>query len=136
MALVIGAEQQAALYVLREMALAQPVDMRLLAAKLAAPAGKAAHRSQMTRQSLMLPMHYLVTYSVEIGHPVGECRHMSMSASRNGYLPSPDAVQIVAELLGFVGPVLDCTWWIEELEGHGKSVNVVQPLAVARPATT
>lgn len=129
-ALFIGPHERAKLAAVREVANANPVDMRTLPDRLNTPDGKAAHKAQMTAQSVDIPATYLVTFSVENGHPVGTCRHMSMSTSRKGRLPNPPAVWMVAELLGFVGDLLACSVWIEDLQGHGEAINVVQPLLI------
>ena len=128
--LVIGPEQLAGLNELRERASAAPVDARALIARIDTPEGKAAHRAQMTAQSIGLPIGFLVTFSIEHGHPIGPCRHMSMSVEDKDRVPHPAAVWAVAELLGFAGGLHACKTWPELLQGHGLAINVVQPLAV------
>jgi hypothetical protein len=132
--LLIGDEQRAELCALRERANAAPVDVRTLVERIATPAGREQHRDHMTAQTVAIPMAYLVTFSVEIGHPIGTCRHLSMSVQREGRVPNEYAVWMVAEALGFVGGLELCTCWLEDLEGHGKAVNVVQPVAIMEPA--
>ena len=125
-AILIRQEERDALHELRDRAARVPVDMRTLAARLATPEGKEAHRRQMTAQTFEIPVRNLVTFSVEIGHPNGAAaRHMSMSSGGN--LPAVEAVLLVAEELGFVGGVESWTRsWPENLQGHGRAVNVVQ----------
>ena len=126
--LLIGQQERGDLQRLRELAASHPVDMQTITARLATPDGKAAHMNQMTAQSVAIPIGFLVTFSIETGHPCGTCRHMSVSTSAPGRVPSPVGVWMLAQHLGFVGGLEDCTHWIEELRGHGRAVNVVQEL--------
>jgi len=127
--LILGAGEIEALRALREQAAANVVDVRTLGERLADPAGKEAHMAQMTRQSLSLPVGFFVTYSVEIGHPCGACRHLSMSVAAEDKLPHPEAVRTVAKAMGFTGNLPDWVMWMEDLQGHGRAVNVVEPIA-------
>lgn len=128
--LILGSVQRAALQELRTRAAAVPVHMSDLLERLKTPEGHKAHRRQMTAQSVEIPADFLVTFSIETGHPIGTCRHMSMSVGRKGRVPHPAAVWMVAEELGFAGELAACTTWPEELQGDGVAINVVQPLAV------
>ena len=84
--------------------------------------------NQMTRQSVAIPLDFLVTFSIETGHPVGTCRHMSMSVGKVGRIPNAHALWMIADLLGFTDNLDACTVWREELQGHGVAINVVQPI--------
>jgi hypothetical protein len=131
--LVLGDEQHRALAELRELASAHPVNVQGLADKLAEPSYKAVHIAQMSRQTVIIPFGFTVTYSVELGHPTGACRHMSMSSPAQGRAPSPEAIDMIADALGFVGGHRACAVWLEDLEhgdGKQKAVNLVQPLSV------
>ena len=132
--LLLGPDECAALQELRELAAATPVDMPPLLQRLKTGEGKAAHMRQMNAQSIEIPVGYLVTFSIETGHPAGVCRHMSMSSPVEGRVPIPEAVWMVAEELGFSGSLEACAVWLEDLQGHGKAVNVVQPLTAAATA--
>jgi hypothetical protein len=135
--LVIGAEQLRQLETLRELAAANPVRMQGLVARIGEPAYKAAHMAQMSLQTIVLPFGFCVTFSIELEHPAGTCRHMSMSAPRKDRLPAPEAVDMVAEHLGFIGGFRACRVWLEDLErGDGKqqAVNIVQPVAMLEGA--
>ena len=128
--LLLGPAQTQALEKLREIARANPVDMKTLMERLETPEGKRAHRGQMTAQTIEVPFGYFVTYSIEINHPGGTMAHMSMSC-RPGRVPSPQAVWLVCERLGFRGGITLCTVWLEDLErpnGRHEAVNVVQSL--------
>ena len=130
--LLIGPAELAALAALRERAAARPVDMPRLTEDIKTTAGKARHKAQMTAQSVSIPLDFLVTFSIETDHPIGTCRHMSMSTGKTGRVPSPEAAWLVAGTLGFVGSLDDCCGvWVEELAGHGKAINLVQPLSMA-----
>jgi hypothetical protein len=132
--LVIGPAELAALAALRERAAEHPVDMPRLMRVIKRRRWKAAHMRQMTAQTVHIPICFLVSFSIEAGHPIGTCRHMSMSSAIPGRVPSPEAVWMVAEPLGFVGG-LDacCAQWLETLKGHGQAVNIVQPVLMAAP---
>lgn len=133
---MIGPGEIANLKALAEVAAANPVDMDGLLERLKDPANKRRHRQQMTHQSVRLPFDYLVTFSIEINHPIGAARHLSLSSPNPDRVPRPQAVWMVAEVLGFTGVVVDSeepppasTIWLEDLEGHGKAVNLVQPIS-------
>jgi hypothetical protein len=126
-ALIIGPEADDALTALRTLAHDHPVGMAVLMEALKHRAGKAAHKIQMTRQTVEIPVGYMVTFSIETGHPGGTARHMSMSTAAAGRIPNEHAIWMVAERLGFTkGSENKCAMWLEELEGHGAAVNVVQ----------
>lgn len=119
---------------LRVDAAAKPVDVTTLARRLETPAGRREHHRQMDIQTVVIgggPFPFFVTFSVETGHPVGTCRHMSMSIRRQGRVPHPAAVWMVAEILGFAGGLGACRVWPEDLSDRGKAVNIAQPIAVS-----
>src|SRR5262245_25719112 len=126
--LLVGPKERVALQQLRQFAASRPVQMVGLLERLKKPKEKRRHMARMTEQTIDIPLAYAVTFSIELGHPCGAARHMSMSVKRDGRLPRPEAVWMVAEELGFVGALDQCTVWLEELQGHGQAVNVVQPL--------
>jgi hypothetical protein len=55
---------------------------------------------------------------------------MSMSIVREGRVPHPDAVWLVAAELGFAGGLDACQTWVEDLRDGGHAINVLQPLSV------
>jgi hypothetical protein len=134
--LVIGPTEKQVLSDLRALAVRHPVDMKDLLPKLETPDGKATHMAQMTRQSVEIPFGYIVTFSIELGHPCGTARHLSMSSPRRGRLPTPEAVQMVMDELGFAGPLKQCAVWLEDLSGREKAVNVVEPVAISEASGT
>jgi hypothetical protein len=132
-ALIIGEHEKAALAELRRLAAENPVNVVGLFERIQTPDGKRAHMAQMDAQTVDLPMTYLVTFSIENGHPIGTCRHMSMSSTRKGRAPNQYAVWMVAEELGFVVGLETCTVWTENLQRGAEraiAINVVQPLMV------
>lgn len=134
--LMITSEVRAALHELRKrVGEAPPTDMQYVMKAMKVPRLKQAHLAQMTKQSLTIPgpWDFCVTYSLEAGHPVGLCRHMSMSIMREGRVPSPEAVQMVARELGFKGDLAASTGWTEKLSDGGIAVNLVQQVAYQDP---
>jgi hypothetical protein len=128
-----GTDQIKALEALRDLATAHPVNM----AAQVGPDGKvlASRRAplaaQMNRQTITIPFGYLVTFSIETHHPAGTCRHMSMSSPAKGRMPGVEAVDMVAEVLGFIGGYKACHCWIEDLtrgDGREKAINLVQSI--------
>ncbi len=131
--LIIGAEEEAALAALRELAALHPVEVRELLKRIKTPDGEAAHRAQMQSQTCTIdtgPFRFFVTFSIETGHGAGTCRHMSVSILREGRVPSREAVVWLAALIGFTGGINDWAVWPEKLRDGGIAINVVQPLAV------
>jgi len=128
--LVIDDEGREQIKALVALANANPVDVIALQERIKVPASKEQHRAQMTRQTITLPLAFMVTFSIEDGHPCGRCRHMSMSVQREGRVPSPAGVWMVAQEFGFWGEGFkDCVGvWQEMLQGHGIAINVVQPV--------
>ena len=135
-ALLIGPAEKAALQALRELAARNPIDMPALLRRITTGAGKQAHMRQMSAQTVSLPTDFAVTFSIQIGHPVGPCRHMSMSVNRPNRAPHPVGIWMVAQELGFVGAIELCALWPEELQGHGLAINLVQPVSAVAPGTS
>lgn len=137
--LIITPEVTAALHKLRALAATKPIDMAEAMRLLKTRRGVRLHKERMNAQTVAIPgpWPFFVTFSVENGHPVGTCRHMSMSILREGRVPHLDAVGMVAKVMGFAGdnPLETCHVWIEDLSDGGKAVNVVQPISV-HPAAT
>lgn len=129
-ALIMGQPEDEAIARVRKLASAHPVDMRTLAGRLQTPDGKRAHMQAMEKQTVDLPVDYLVTYSIEIGHPGGRtARHMSVSrpTAAEGMGPHPTAVWMIARAFGFEGDsVQSCDGiWLEDLK-QGRAINLVQ----------
>ena len=127
--LLIGPTDELAMRNLTALAAEHVVNIPDLLAKLSTSDGKAAHREQMTRQTIALSGEWLLTYSIESGHPAGLCRHLSVSVQGGQLVPSREAVWLLAAQFGFTGGLEASTVWLEELRGHGQAVNVVQPFS-------
>ena len=52
---------------------------------------------------------------------------MSVSVQREGRIPRPEAVWMIAKAFGFRGGLQACKIYPEDLIGHGKAVNIIQP---------
>jgi len=129
-AVVIGAAERTALAELRRRASARPVDIRTVARTLALPEGRNRHQAAMEAQSTMIPRDFIVTFTIESGHPVGVCRHLTVSTAARDALPCPVAVWTIAEALGFVGGLHACHGWLETFPLRGAGLNLVQPLRI------
>jgi hypothetical protein len=128
--LIIGPDERRAIFDLRELASANPIDMAVRVPTLRTKAGMRKHMAQMNRQTISLPTGFTLTYSIELNHPDGRTmRHMSMAVKKKGRVPSPTTVWMACEELGFVGvPLANSAVWIEKLDNGGDAINVVQPL--------
>lgn len=128
--LIIGQAQKAAIARLREKAAAQPVNVQDALKMQKTPTGRVAHLARMRDLSIPIPTDFLVTFSVETGHPVGTCRHLSVSVGRHGRVPHPAAVLMICEEFGFNGGLESCQIWREDIGKGDSAVNVIQPLFV------
>lgn len=129
--LLITSEIKAKFAKMREVAESLPIDIKELMETIKVPALRAQHMRKMRLQTVEIPGPYAfyVTYSVEDGHPVGRCRHLSMSIDREGRVPSTAAVWMVAGDFGFTGELCTCeAIWVEDLSDGGKAVNLVQKM--------
>jgi hypothetical protein len=129
--LLIGTSEVQALHALRDLAAENEVDVRPVHDRPNDRKLMKAHQKRMNAQTIMLPVAYFVTFSIETGHPSGVARHMSMSVKREGRAPLPEAVWMVAQELGFVGGLAQCAVWLENLSDGGKAVNIAQLLALS-----
>ena len=130
--LLLSAEVYSAFEALRQKAARKPVDMPSLMRAIKTQQGERRHRKQMQAQTVPIPgpWPFFVTFSIETGHPAGTCRHMSMSVKRDGRVPHPAALWMVAEAFGFSGGLESCTVWPEKLSDGGAAINLVQPVTV------
>lgn len=126
--MVIDDEVRSQIKACIELAEANPVDMPTLMERIKDPVKKQHHMAQMTRQTVTIPIAFMVTFSIEHGHPCGPCRHMSMSLQRPGRMPNPIGVWMIAKEFGFWGNMVeDCdAIYPEELQGHGQAINLIQ----------
>jgi hypothetical protein len=129
--LILGATQKAQLGTLRAYAVANPIDVLEVREQVKTEAGKAAHIKRMMRHfTAKIPAAFMVTFSIETGHGSGVCRHLSVSVLRRGRTPTPEAVWLLAELMGFQGGLEACAIWEEGIGAGDVAINVVQPVAL------
>jgi len=131
--LLLGPDEQAALAALREKAAAHPVDMPPLLKRLQTADGKGSYLKWMLDElTIELPVAYAVSFSIETNHPGGRsARHLSMSVSRPGRTPIPEAVWMVAQELGFAGSIEQGVVWLEDLADDRAAVNLLQLMGVS-----
>ena len=127
--LVITEEVKQNLIKLIEIAKQNPLDMLLLQRIIATEAGRKFHLERMMSQTVKIPgpWDFFVTFSIDKGHPIGTCRHMSMSINKEDRVPSVPAVKMIAEILGFTGDMEDWYVYPETLE-NSVAINVIQKL--------
>jgi hypothetical protein len=131
--LIIGPIETAELAELRQRAVRAPLDVIAIRAACETAEGRRKHLAHMAKNLTMTipgPWPYVVSFSIETGHPVGPCRHMSMSINRRGRAPNEHAVWMVAEMLGFVGGLDRCVVWLEDIGRGDKAVNIAQPIGI------
>ena len=128
--LILGETQRANLTQLRKKAAAEPIDVLAVIERCKSPQGQAEHFERMKAFSIPIPAAFMVTFSIETGHPSGTCRHMSMSSERRGRTPTPEAVWMIAEELGFRGGLERCSVWKEDIGAGDVAINVAQPLQI------
>jgi hypothetical protein len=135
--LILTSEVVERLHRLRAFAARRPVDVTVVMEMMKSPGPRAAHKKQMTAQTVAIPgpWPFFVTFSIETNHPGGTMRHMSMSIMREGRVPHPAALWLVAAELGFSGGLASCQSWPENLSDGGAAINVVQPVSVGAGGT-
>jgi hypothetical protein len=129
--LLLGPHEIDELHDLRELAGKHEIDASMVFFNQHDREFMAAYRRQMIAQTLCLPVSYFVTFTIEVGHPSGPMRRLSMSVGRKPRVPPQEAVWMVAEELGFVGSIEQCAAWVEQLSEGGQAVNVCQPLGMS-----
>jgi hypothetical protein len=127
--LILGLTQKTQLTDLRAYAAANPIDVLEVREQVKTRDGKAAHIKRMMRHfTAKIPAAFMVTFSIETGHGSGVCRHLSVSVLRRGRTPTPEAVWLIAALLGFQGGLEACAIWQEDIGEGDFAINVVQPV--------
>lgn len=104
-------------------------DITQIAAAMQNAQSSLQHREKINTLSLAIPGPYIffVTYTVEKNHPVGTCRHMSMSLMVRESVPTIAQIWAVALILGFNGDLCSCEKiWFEDLSDGGRAINLVQ----------
>jgi hypothetical protein len=128
--LILGQSQRTDLAHLREQAVADPIDVAAVLEQTKTAQGLTKHQERMKTFTIPIPTAFMVTYTIETGHPSGPCRHLSMSSVRHGRAPTPDAIWMIASELGFVGALDQCMVWPEDIGAGDKAINIVQPISV------
>jgi hypothetical protein len=93
MRIVVWTDEQMA--TLREYAEAHPQKVGDVFAGFAPPAG------DIPDHVLQLAGGMRIVFSIELGQPMGPCRHLSVSVDGPGKWPSPEAVGLIGAALGF-----------------------------------
>jgi hypothetical protein len=133
--LVLGRAETDKIATLRRFASANPLDVLEIREMMKTREGYNKHYRRMKRYTIVIPTAFVVTFSIETGHPAGLCRHMSMSSKKHGRTPTPEAVMMLTEALGFVGGLEGCVIWEENIGGGDVAINVVQPVALRTEAS-
>jgi hypothetical protein len=130
--LIITEQVTADLAALRDLAARHPVDIALVKHRLETGGEvRKAHLAHMQKQTYRIeggPYEFWVTFSIETGHPVGACRHLSASVKREGRVPHPAAIELIGHLVGFTGSLDDWIAWPETLSDGATAINIVQPI--------
>lgn len=79
--------------------------------------------------TMELPFGYTVTFTIE-ALKTGRQRHLSMASPIAGRIPLPEAIQMVADELGFEQPMKEWTTYMEEFKPGHHAVNVVETIDV------
>jgi hypothetical protein len=128
--LVIGERERAALADLVARAAASPTDhatqKRLAEAHARGQGGLGALNRALTVE---LPVGYTVTMTHEEHRPGVMCRHASIGLrTAPGRGPTPEAVAMILEALGFVNRLGAAATWLETLDDGTICPNVLEPL--------
>jgi len=117
--LVLGPEEKEILKGLKEYAESHPMSMDDMLDIINGDSGAAGDFDEFTRD---IPVGYRVVFSVEQQVP-GDIRHISISCE--GPTPSPEAVELILEEMGF--EISDPTQIFMEDIGEGQiAINVLQ----------
>lgn len=126
-ALIIGEAELAELQRVRQYAEAHPYDLEAMVDR---GTGKRQPPGNLSVYRCLIPVGFKVVFSIE-DHPqrTGKTlrmRYLSVSVSSFNKLPSPEAVQMIMDELGFKRPWNECHIDTEEFKG-GQAIVVVEP---------
>lgn len=130
-ALIIDPPQLAVLAALRKLATKHLVDARVVSEMDRDSAAWAAYREQCRRQTVLIPIGFVVSLTLETNQPTGDCRHLSVAVEDQSEMPSPLAVWTIATELGFWGDPHDATFFVDTDPRAAWVVNVLQPIILA-----
>jgi hypothetical protein len=126
-ALIIGETEQAELQRIKQYAEAHPYDLEAMVDR---GRGKRVAPGELSVYRCLIPVGFKVVFSVE-DHPQRSgktirMRHLSVSVSAFNKLPSPEAVQLIMDELGFKRPWQECHIDTEKFPG-GQAITVIEP---------
>lgn len=127
-ALILGEAEQKCINELIAFAAANVLDAKVMAHMPAEAIP--AFRDMMNLMTIVLPVGYSVTYSLE-RQPPGILRHISIAVEKINKTPNPAAVDMILQAFGMQPFAASLSVWVEDLDGGFKAVNVVQPLVSA-----
>lgn len=127
--LLLGINEREKLKILRELAEANPVALaRVRALSETETFDKGAGLYPFPDQTVDLPLNYRVTFTIDQQEHMS-CRHLSVSVSNKGRLPTPEAVALLMEELGFINDLRRCFVYPEEFDPGHNAINVVEPVS-------
>jgi len=116
--LVIGPEEKEKLKKLKETAEANVLSFQTLMS--GTPIG------DNPNHAIYIPADFRVVYSVEEQpNPLGRCRHLSVSVSREGRVPHPASLKMIAEELGFRNDAMVDFAMYQQLEHGGNTPDMM-----------
>lgn len=88
-----------------------------------------AHKALMQTQSTIIPPGFTLVYSMERHPPLyKQFRHLSLSSPQPDKVPGKKTAWRVAQVMGFVGELTDCSIvWVEQLS-QGMTIQLLQAL--------
>jgi hypothetical protein len=130
--LIIGPAEQAKLDELTARAAASPIDyatMQAIAQADKDPKNAPRLRAQNRALSVEIPTAFTVTLTHEEHKPGVMCRHLSVGVRTTpGRGPSPAAVMMIMQALGFVNRLGRLPVYLETLDDGTAAINLVEPL--------
>lgn len=127
--LIIGDPERQAIAALIEKAAANVTPLGVVMALAATREGGTQTNMANESYSLVIPRGYHVTYTHE-QQERGVCRHMSVSveSASMGMAPSVAAVNMLAEVFGFINRAPRVISWLDRMEDGTPIVNLLEPL--------
>jgi hypothetical protein len=130
--LIIGPTERALLDDLTARAAASPVDyatMKRIADAAARPESAPGLRAMNRVLTVDIPQGYTVTLTHEEHRPGVLCRHVSIGLrTRPGRGPTPEAAQMIMDVLGFRNKIGALAMWLETLTDGTTCPNFLEPL--------
>jgi len=92
------------------------------------PARRKQLQESLDGRAVLLRGGLLAILSIELGHPVGPVRHLSLTNLLSKGTPSPEILWRVAEEVGFVEGLEACSTWAQDMEDDWHQAHVAQPI--------